>query len=213
MGGMFMRRIFLCLFSAILCLGLIGCGANSEEQAPESEESTGSPIEYEENLLTVDVTVPSSIFTDKTDDEILEAANENGYLNCVINDDRSVTYTMTKAKHSEMMQQFKALIDEGFNNMVNGDDAVKSFKSIEYSDDLSLINVYVDSSAYTEFDTLYCLGFYIYGAYYQGFAGIDPDSIDIVINYIDDSTGETLDSMSYRAFIENLNNQDNAESS
>lgn len=194
-----MRKIFALLLALAMTLSLAACGGGGTEEPTESD-SAG--VQVDEGLLNVDITVPASFFEDQTEEEIKAAADEQGYKKCVINADGSVTYTMSKAKHKEVMESFKTSIDEAIEDMVNGEEAVASFQKIEYNDDISEVNIYVDKSKYTAFDAFSGLAFYFMGAYYQVFSGDDQDTVDVVVNFIDSASGETLDTMSYREFME-----------
>lgn len=196
--------------------GLAACGGKKAEDS-NGAGSTGradtgkdTGVQVDEGLLNVEITMPASFFEEMTTDEIKAAADEQGYKKCVINEDGSVTYTMSKSKHKELLTEFKNSIDETIENMVNGEDAMKSFQKIEYNDDISQVDIYVDKEIYTAFDAFSGISFYFMGAYYQIFSGSDPDSIDIVVNFIDAATNETLATMSYRDFMESVAAEDEA---
>ena len=119
---------------------------------------------------------------------------------------------MTKAKHKEMLAEMKSDLDESIAAMINGEEAVESFQKIEYADDFSKFDVYVDRAKYTAFDSLYVLAFYISGAYYQAFEGKDMNDIDVVVNFIDEATNEIFESSSYRNLVDNANNTEDSAS-
>ena len=60
------------------------------------------------------------------------------------------------------------------------------------------------------FDAFYMMGFYILGGYYQIVDGVPADQVDVIVNIIDDATGEQIESGSYKNFINNQNNNQNA---
>lgn len=201
-----MKKIISFLLAISLAFCLAACGNSSS-----GETGNSSAVKVDEGLFKVDVTLAPSFFDDMTEDEIKEGAEKNGYLSCKINEDGSVTYTMTKKKHSEMLAQLKESFDEQISGYLNGSDKVASFVDIQHNDDLSEVDIYVDASQYTMWDSLYAMGFYVSGAYYQAFSGVPNDDIDVVVNFIDDSTKETLSTSSYRNFINNNSSANSSE--
>ena len=63
---------------------------------------------------------------DTSEDEIKAAAEEAGFQSYKINSDGSVTYTMTKAKHQEMLNEYATSINEYIDGLLNGDEETKS---------------------------------------------------------------------------------------
>lgn len=169
-------------------------------QAPGSEESQG--ITVDENLLTVEVTIPASFFEDETPEEIQAGAVDSGMISCTINDDSSVTYKMSKAKHRELMASLKEQIDSSIDDMLHGDEAIASFQSVKYNNDMSEFNIYVDKTLYSDWDSFYMLAFYMLGGYYQAFDGVPSEDIDVIVKFIDQATEEVLDTGSYKSFVE-----------
>ena len=188
--------------------GAPGDSASSSEKtetavSAETKEAAENKVAVDDSLLTVDVTLGSAFFEDSTPEEIQAAAKENGFLKCRINDDGSVTYTMTKAKRKEFLNEYEKSIEENLKAFIEGDQAVASFQEIRHNGDFSEFNVYMDPEKATMWDTFYCIPLYLSGAYYQVFAGKDPDQLDVIVNFIDVNTKETVQSGSYRAWVEN----------
>ena len=169
-----MRKIALIL-AVIMVFTLAGCGEK-----------------------TVDVTMPAALFSDQTEEDIKKAAEENGYLGCTINENGSVTYTMTESRHREMLDELVSRADESIAELIG---KVASFTKIDNNSDMSEFSVYMDSEKATMFDKFYALAFYTVGAYYQSFAGKSADEIDVIIKFIDAETNEVLDTASYRNFM------------
>lgn len=202
-----MKRIISLFLAIIMVLSLCACGAGNgtsgQETAADGEQaSENSAIEVDEGLLSVEITMPATFFEEETPEDILAAAEENGIEDCTINEDGSVTYKMSKAKHREMMAELKASWDETIEELISGEEAVKSFRKIEYADDFSEFDVYVDPEIYSALDSLYVLVFYMTGAYYQAFDGKDMDEIDVVVNFINNTTNEVIESGSFRDWVD-----------
>lgn len=163
----------------------------------ESLEANNS-IEVDENLLTVDVTLPASFFEESTDEEIIAEAKGKGYLATKINDNGSVTYTMTKAKRNEILKDMKSSIDETIEGLLNGDNQVESFLEIKYNESLTTVDIYIDPALYSDWDSFNAMLFYMMGSFYQTFGGVPSDEIDVEVNFINNDTMEVINSGSLK---------------
>jgi len=208
------KRLFSLVLALAVSVSMIACGGSASGGGASSGGKAETTVSVEEkgtaenklavddNLLTVDVTLGSAFFEDSTPEEIQAAAKENGFLGCKINDDGSVTYTMTKGKRKEFLENYEKSIEETLKGYIEGENAVDSFQEIQHNSDFSEFNVTMDSEKATVWDTLYCIPLYIAGAYYQIFAGKDPDQLDVIVNFIDVNTKEIVESGSYRAWMD-----------
>ena len=150
-----MKKILSLLLAATLAFSLAACSsgntssssAAASDSASSEESTSDSSLEVEKKLLTVEITLPASMFD--SDSEVAESGEEtasddveihetpeeycnrivkeDGYLSAVPNTDGSVTLTMTKAKHSEMMAEMKQSIDDNIQKSI-GDDGFQSIK-------------------------------------------------------------------------------------
>ncbi len=199
-----MKNLSALLLTAIILLSLTACGnsANNDTATSDNAFETSATMEVDENLLTVDITLPASFFTDMTEEEIKEAAKEKDIKECVVNEDGTVVYTMAKKAHKELLSELKTECDKTITGLLEGENKVASFISIDYEDDFSEFDVYVDPATYSSFDGIYALGFYISGAYYQAFAGVDYEDIDVVVNFIDNETKDVVNTSSYKEYME-----------
>ena len=110
-----MKRLLAAILVLAMVLSLCACGEQkttsqneqppAESMADTTDSSESTAIEVDEGLLNVEVTLPASFFEDESEEEIKAAAEENGFSKCTINEDGSVTYKMTKAKHKEMLAE------------------------------------------------------------------------------------------------------------
>lgn len=205
-----MKKTISLILVITMLTSLVACVGGKENNTDETQMPSAG-IQVDEGLINVDVTLAASFFEDKTEEEIRAEAKENGYSDCKINGDGSVTYTMSKTKRAEMLNEMKTSIDGMIAGCLEGDDKVASFVDIRYNDDFSQIDIYVDAEKYTTWDRFYALTFYITGAYYQAFAGVANDEIDVAVNFIDNETGETLDTASYKDFVGNAGNGEDEE--
>lgn len=204
-----MKKINFIILLFVFVLILTSCG-NTEKKQKTDE---GSGIVVDKGIVTTSITVPASFFTDEDENDIKVAAEEKGFQSYKINSDGSVTYTMTKSKHKELLSELRTGIEESIKEMVSGDDEKKigSFLDIKHNKDFSRFDVYVDEDKYTLWDSMYVLTFYVQGAYYQIFNGTPSDKIDVIVNYIDSVTGENIESGSYKAWIEDSEEADSGD--
>lgn len=206
-----MKRLISIFLALIMVLSLCACSNNTpsdtgntqQNDTGKNENTENSTVEVDEGLLSVEVTLPATFFEEETEEDIKAAAEEAGFSGCTVHEDGSVTYKMSKAKHKEMMREMKSSLDESIEELINGENAVASFQKIEYTDDFSQFDVYVDPETYTDWDNLYVIVFYMSGAYYQAFDGKDMDDVDVVVNFINIDTNEIVNSVSFRDWADN----------
>lgn len=206
------NKIMVLIISLVLSINLVACGSNPEENTNnESEllesgtntENDEDSIEVDEGLFTVDVTLPASFFEESTEEEIISNAEEEGYISAKVNDNGSVTYTMTRIKRNEKLKDMKDVIDESIMDLLEGSDEVESFVDIEYNDNLSKVDIYVDPESYSDWDSIYAIQFYLLGSFYQIFDGVEPESIDVLVDFINANNGDFIESGSYSSWSEN----------
>jgi len=215
------QRILPLLLS--IALVFAGCSSTEEtvvERNPESatetvtetvvsEESAETLVD--EKLFSVDVTIPASFYQEEgeemTQEKVDEIVATSNFKSGVLNDDGSVTYTMSKNQHAEFLQTLKDSIQESVDGLINGDNAIESFTKITFNENLSEFDVYVDSAKYSAFDSLSALAFYIAGQYYQLFDGIAYDDTEVVVNFINKDTEDVIDSGSLSQMRANLTSE------
>ena len=190
-----MKKLFAILLSVTLLFQLSACSGGADP-TPTPDTGVDTGIQVDEGLFNVEVTLPAALMEDTSEEEIRSTADESGFSSCTIHEDGSVTYTMSKAKHQEVLDGIQESIDETVEDLINGENAVASFQKIEYSDNLSQVDIYVDQEQFSALDTFSALTFYVLGMYYQSFSGADPGTIDVAITFLDASTNEEIERMS-----------------
>ncbi|NLY37184.1 MAG: hypothetical protein GX046_08120 [Tissierellia bacterium] len=214
-----MKKFVSIILIVVLITSLTACGGNKEQNVnganSTSVEEDSTTVKVDEGLLQTKVTLPATFFKETSEDQIKAGAEEAGYKSYKINPDGSVTYTMSKSKHKEILDEFSIGIQESIDDLLNEnkETKVESFSDIKYNDDYSEFNIYIDSETHNVFNNLYALAFYIQGAYYQIFKGISPEDVNVVVNFIDNVSGDVMDSGSYRDWIDNLNENNPADNS
>ncbi|MGI6733600.1 MAG: hypothetical protein ACOX4J_05435 [Anaerovoracaceae bacterium] len=197
-----MKKALNFLIITVLCLSLVSCGGSSENADPPKSETSNNSIEVDENLLTVDITLPASMFEDEdmTDFDPDEYTKENGFTNAVVNDDGSVTITMTKAKHKEVMAEMRSEIEKSFQEIIE-DPELSYVHDIIPDNKFNTVTIEVDRAEYEKawFDiTPFSVG--IQAMLYQTFAG---DEIRCEVITEDKDTGEILSSVVYPDAFQN----------
>ena len=197
-----MKKVIALILVGIMLLSFTSC----KDKEADTDSATGgkTPVSVEEKIIDVTVTITANFFTDQTAEEIEATAKEKGIKKCTINEDGSVTYTMSKTKHKELLEEFRAGIDSENDALVNGESKIASFVKIDVNDECSQFDIYVDPDKYSSWDSMNTIMFYFEGLYYQCLLGKNYEEIDIVVNYIDNETSEVLDTASYRKYIESV---------
>ena len=150
----------------------------------------------DENLTTVDITLPATFFEGK-DMSTFDPdayAQEEGYKKAVLNEDGSVTVTMTKAKHKELLKELTSEYETAFAAMVESE-STPYIKSIKHSDNFDTFTVEVERAAYdaAAFElTPFTLGFS--GMMYQVFSG---DEMHVEVTIKDVATGDVIKTVVY----------------
>ena len=95
-------------------------------------------------------------------------------------------------------------IEESLAGFLDGEAEVASFVDIKHDENYREFTVYIDMNQYTAFDQLYIFAFYLSSVYYQMFEGVEPDDIDVLVEYIDNETKEVITSGSYKEYMQSL---------
>jgi hypothetical protein len=190
------KHLLLLAVATLICL--TACSSKNEiASTPSPEESTSSGgIEVDENFLTVDIVLPASLFKDKDMSNFNSEtyAQEQGFNKAVLNEDGSVTVTMTKAKHKELLKELSSQYDVTFSEMIESENS-PYIKNVAHTDNFEIITVDVDKTGYEAiyFElTPFTLG--LAGMMYQVFAG-DELHVEVIIK--DADTGDILNTVTY----------------
>ena len=156
------RRMFTLTLALLYAFSLTACDASesqpSSTQSPIStaaptEETTGfedlealGEMEVDQNLFTVEITVPAEFIDEGITQESLDTqVSASGYVSATLNDDGSVTYVMTKAAHNEMMNGIRETIQQSLSEMV-GSEEFPSFTKVEANDDFTQFTIETTST-------------------------------------------------------------------
>lgn len=152
-------------------------------------------ISIDAGLLNVDITLPASLFSDEdmSTFDVDAYANKNGFKKAVINEDGSITITVSKSKYKEMLEEAAADLNKTFYEMI-GSENTPYITGLTSNSDFTSIIVDVDKVGYeSAFDlTPFTIG--ISSMFYQAIAGVEYHC-EITIR--DGATKETITSFIY----------------
>lgn len=178
-----MKKLFICLCTTILALSLVACSSSNLTDTD-----------------TVSVKIDQIFFEGSDQNQILKDADEMGIDKCVINNDGSVTYTLSKVLHAKLLENYKTNAILVLREFVSGEEKVPSFEDVDFSDNFADIKITVNET-YTAMDSMIAMPIMIMGAYYQNFDGVDFKDIDVHVSFID-ANRNVLDSLSFKEILE-----------
>ena len=200
--------VFLLILVLVMNLTLVGCGSKKEEVEEadkdetvletDEEESTEG-ITVDKSLLSVDITLPSALIDDVSDFNEEEYIAENeGIKAAKINEDGSVTLTMTKKKHEEIVSEMKEEVTTSLSELTESEDT-PYIKEVEYNKDFKQVMLSVDREAYEDAFDLTPLFVGILVGTYQAYAG-EEFYTEVIIKDVD--TGIEINSIVYPDALE-----------
>ncbi|PMC35720.1 hypothetical protein CJ195_18210 [Bacillus sp. UMB0899] len=194
------------LFIVFMISLLAACGNNEQENTASKGEESGQQkeeqkdegaVDVEKGLLNVEVTLPASMFEGEDIDTVIADAKKEGIKEVTKNEDGSLTYKMSKAKHKEMMEELKKGILETVEETKNSEDYV-SIKDVTYNDSFTEFTLLVNKGDYeNSMDGFAAFGLGLSGMYYQLYNGVDPDKYKVTIFLKDEATNEVFDEIVY----------------
>lgn len=145
----------------------------------------------------VTVTLPASMFGGQDSDSIIADAEKDGAKNVVVNDDGSLTYSMSKSDHDKMMKEFRDGIVE-YVDELKSDGTFASVKDVAYNDSFDEFTITVDQEAFEgSMDGFVTLGVGMQGTLYQIFAGVAAEDQKVDIHMKDAASGEVFNTITY----------------
>lgn len=206
------RKIFTLLVATLLLLS--ACGNNeknsdttSTEDSLESSADSSiaetetteelsdieaiGDIEVDENLFSVELTIPADFVGETTQEELDSIATEKGFKSIVLHDDGSATYTMTKAQHKEMMDEMADSINSSLAEMV-GSENYPNFTGIKTNDNFTEFTITTKSTELDMSESFSVITFYMYGGMYNIFNGTPVDNVSVT--FINADSGEVISS-------------------
>lgn len=168
------KKLLAVLITATLILQLAACGGNDSSEPDNNNEQ----VNVEENLFSVELTVPADFVGETTQEDLDKLVTEKGYKSITLNDDGSATYIMTKTQHKELLSEIGTSIQSELDAMIESVD-FPNFTKIETNSDYTSFTITTKSDSLDLSESFSVMGFYLYGAMYNTFAGNDVDNIHV----------------------------------
>lgn len=204
------KLLAITLVGAMLVTNLTACGKSESKtiKIGDTEITTESTSNSSDNTQeakadTVDVTYPKQAYSNYSEEQIKSTAKLMGDETTVkINDDGSVTYTMTKEEQTKQLEDTKTGLLEGCKKLV--DSKQKSYlKDISFDDNLENVTIKVVKADYEKDEKVSfkeiernCLG-------YQVLNEVKLADLKVTAHLIDDATGEEFATETFNA--DNIN--------
>lgn len=203
------KKILALILAGMLSISATACSSSETPETDETAETTEeteeetteedseaaleaiSDVEVEENLFTVELTIPAEYMEDATQEELDALAEENGYKSITLNEDGSATYIMTKKQHKEMMEGLSAQLNQALADMVGSDD-YPNFTNVEVNSDFTEFTITTTSTELDLNESFSVLTFYMTGGMYHVFNGTTVDNIHV--DYVNADSGEIISS-------------------
>lgn len=176
--------------------GLIDETDTTKLNGESTSKTESQSIDVDKGLFNVEITLPASFFEGQDIDNIVSEMKDEG-VKVAINDDGSVTYKMSKAKHNEFMKELDKSIVEYIEEIKNSGD-YKSIQDITYNKSFSEITLTVEKEAFeNSLDGIVSLGIGMMSLYYQLFNGVSQENYRVQINFKDTETGNIFNNVVY----------------
>lgn len=223
------KRYFQVLLASIFVIGILAaCGGeeeatdaeaidestdNGEENENGSDAEAEDEVEVDKGLSTVEITFPEMFFEGEEgiEEAIQSAVTEDGISEVTQNDDGSVTYKMSKAKHSELMEEVEGSIHAATENIASSEE-YPSIQEVNVDSSFSEFTLLVDQEAYENgFDGVATITFGLSGLMYQLFDGVSPDDYSVTIQVADARTEEVFNTIEYPEILDEAENLEEIE--
>jgi hypothetical protein len=181
------------IFLSLMLVILVSCAnAEKDKNVTNEEQKEEKTVDVDKGLMNVEITLPASMFEGQDIDTVIADAKKGGVKEVTKNEDGSLTYKMSKAKHNEMMKELETSIVDSVEEMKTSGD-YPSIKEITYNKSFTEFTVEVDKNAYeNSMDGFATLGLGISGMMYQQYKGVDPNNNKVKIVVKDQATQEVI---------------------
>lgn len=168
--------------------------AAAQEAEPQSAE-TGSTVKAkEEEIVSLFITPEEKERIDlliETPEDAQQYAIDNEFTSCELGNDGSVSITMTKARHEELMETLRDAISLTSKDKA-GSEYYPNIVNVEFNDDFTEFTVTTKSETVEVDEYISALDFFYYGWYYNTFNGTPAENIHV--DYINEASGEVIES-------------------
>lgn len=189
-----MKKIIIALllsFALITTLSACAESASNDDSSETNSTEANESIEVDENLLTVEITLPAEYAEGTTQEDLDKDVKIGTYKSATLNDDGSVTYIMTKKQHKELLSTIVDDINKNLNDMIGSED-YPNITDISANDTFTQFKVTTSSAELSLSETFSTIAFYMYGGLYNSFNGTPVDNIHV--DFINAESGELIES-------------------
>ena len=202
-----MKKMIATLVALSMCLSLIGCGSSGEipeeTQAtatsstettsevttePTTEPTTEATEPPTEAPVPISITLPQGFVGDITLEEVDATYSGEGVLEATLNEDGSLTLTLTKEKHAEMVQVAIDAIDQTIESLLTSEDY--RFTSIDHNEDFTHYTIYLPAESLTMNESFAFIALYFATGLYYAILGEEID--EVFIDYVNELTGDVI---------------------
>lgn len=211
-----MKKFLACLLACLMAASMASCGgsgkgadsssseawstvsqAEFKEEESKAEESS-APASSQADEEDVTITLPATFFENVPDFDPEAYAQEQGFVKAEVNDDGSVTVTMTKDHQNELLSEMKTELQKTVDDIIGGD-STPYISKITYNDDFTQVVMEVDREAYEAAFDMSPLALGFAAMMYQRFSGQELHC-EVVVK--DAATGEAIKSVVYPDVME-----------
>lgn len=160
-----------------------------ESQSSLSDLDALGSIEVDEGLSEVTLTIPSGVIGEQTQEDLNKLCEEYGFQSITLNEDGSATYVMTKEKHKEYMEQYKAELTKRLAELI-GSESYPNFTDVKANENFTEFTITTKSTELDMSESFSVMAFYLYGGMYNIFSGTPADNISVT--FVNADSGEVI---------------------
>ena len=143
----------------------------------------------------VDVTLGPPLFGDTTEEEAAEVFEDMGIDTYTINDDGTVSFSVSSEKLEETKKELMDEVEEMLQETI--EDSGGIVVRIEHNDDLTSFDVFTRDEWMISFAApIYTYGFAIFSTIYQELNGVSQEDLTLVVSYINAENNDVILSQS-----------------
>lgn len=203
-----MKKLPTLALALSLSTFLVACGEENEPEMeepadvePEQETENDESSEAEQDSSTVEITIPADLIDPEDKGTEIEEAEEAGVSDVEENEDGSITYTMSKEVHDEMMADLSDEINENIDE-IKEDPGYSSIEDVTANDSFTEFTLIVNQEEFEKgFDEFASFGLGVLGSYYQLFDGVESEEYNVKVEVEDVDSGEIFDTIEFPATL------------
>lgn len=161
--------------------------SNVEESSTDSSDDSES-IEVNEGIFNVEITLPPAFGESVSEEDLQSAVEEQGWISGTKNENGSITYVMTNGQRDDYLDEMRTSLNESLQQAIDEESDV--YKEITYNDDLTEFDVVVNRQAFENSFSFLQFTIELSSSFYQTFDGVSADDSKVIINYIEEGTGD-----------------------